>query len=228
MHKRPNQAGNAQGQGYNAVSRQDIAGVKGFVFDCDGVLIDSKAANVRFYNLILQKLGLPAMTPDCEAFVHAHTVQDSIAHIVPQALVPEAVTLKQAISYAQVVDSIRLEPDITECLDCLRRAGYRCAVNTNRTDTMEMILDRYALGGYFHPVVTSQDVIHPKPAPESLLVIVHAWELQPRELVFIGDSQVDEQTARAAGVPFWAYKNEGLRADRHLRDHRELAALVRC
>ena len=222
-----NQARDLKGHAHTPLSRREIAMVNGFVFDCDGVLIDSKAANVRFYNLILQELGLPAMSPDCEAFVHAHTVQESVAHIVPQALLPEALAAKHSIPYARVVDSIRLEPDVIQCLDCLCRAGFLCAVNTNRTNTMEMILDRYALREYFHPVVTSQDVMHPKPDPESLLVIMNAWGMQPHELVFIGDSQVDEQTARAAGVPFWAYRNERLRADRHLRDHRELVALVR-
>ncbi len=212
--------------GQKPLSRQEMSSIKGFVFDCDGVLIDSKAANVRFYNLILQKLGLPAMSLDCETFVHAHTVQESIAHIVPDALLQEALTIQRSISYSQVVESIRLEPGITECLACLRRTGFSCAVNTNRTDTMGMILDRYSLSEYFHPVVTSQDVLRPKPDPESLFLILNSWSVSPHELVFIGDSPVDEQTARAAGTPFWAYRNKSLGADRHLQNHSELVAVL--
>ena len=213
-------------QGGQRVRREEISTIKGFVFDCDGVLINSKAANVRFYNLILEELGLPRMSPAGEAFVHAHTVQKSIAHIVPESLLDKALEAKKSIPYSRVLESIRLEPGISVCLRCLQGAGFPCAVNTNRTDTMELILDKFDLNGYFHPVVTSQDVRRPKPHPESLELILDIWKLSPDEVVFIGDSEVDEQTARAAGTLFWAYNNAGLAADRHLREHGELAAAL--
>ena len=200
--------------------------IKGVVFDCDGVLINSKAANVHFYNLILEALKLPRMSPEEESFVHAHTVQESIARIVPEGLLDKALDAKKSIPYSRVLASICLESGITECLSCLRGAGFPCAVNTNRTDTMELILDKFELSGYFHPVVTSLDVLRPKPHPESLELILGVWGLSPDEVVFIGDSQVDELTARAAGTLFWAYNNEGLAADRHLQDHSELVAAL--
>lgn len=39
-------------------------GLRGVIFDCDGVMIDSRAANDEFYNRVLAYFGLPPMTPE--------------------------------------------------------------------------------------------------------------------------------------------------------------------
>lgn len=43
-------------------------GLRGVIFDCDGVMIDSRAANDEFYNRVLAYFGLPPMTPEQEAY----------------------------------------------------------------------------------------------------------------------------------------------------------------
>ena len=196
--------------------------VQGVIFDCDGVLIDSRRANVRFYGLILELLGLSPMSLEDEDYVHSHTVQESLAYLVPDELLDSAKRARKNITYQQVIGFISLEPGIREVLDCLRQAEIPCAVNTNRTDTMDMILEEFGLGPYFNPVVTSRDVSRPKPHPESLHVILDAWGLTPGQVIFIGDSLVDEQAARGAGTLFWAYKNESLSADRYIFDYQEV------
>lgn len=196
----------------------------GVVFDCDGVLINSKEANVRFYNLILEQLGLAPMSVEDGDYVHSHTVQESLAYLVPEDLLEQAEKTRKTISYQQVIRFISLEPGLREYLSWLQQATIPCAVNTNRTDTMGIILDKFDLRAYFDPVITSRDVPHPKPDPVSLRVILSKWGLSPGRVVFIGDSQVDEQTARGAGTLFWAYKNEHLRADRYVADYLELIA----
>jgi phosphoglycolate phosphatase-like HAD superfamily hydrolase len=51
-----------------------------------------------------------------------------------------------------------------------------------------------------------------------MIAILDAWGLAPGEVVFVGDSDVDEKTSRNSGVPFWAYKNQDLDADLHVPD----------
>lgn len=199
-----------------------LQGIQGVVFDCDGVLIDSREANIRFYNLILEALALPPMNPDSEEYVHCHTVQESIAHIVPEGRYEEALEAARQITYSRVLDLIRLQPGLVGLLETLQRLGCVCAVNTNRTNTIGLILDRFDLGCYFDPVVTSNMVSQPKPHPESLLSILEQWELSRDRVVFIGDSWVDEQTARSAGVTFWAYRNDELQAEHVIWDYADL------
>lgn len=192
--------------------------VQGIIFDCDGVLIDSKEANRRYYNTIRQKAGLGPMSPEQEDFVHAHSVQRALEHILPAELLGRMRRERSRVDYREFLFHIRLESGLLPLLTELKNKGIPMAVNTNRTDTMDLILERFELRPYFHPVVTANRVCWAKPHPESLHRILGFWRLKPEQVAYIGDSSVDQDTAGSAGVPFWAYKNPLLRADLHVPD----------
>lgn len=201
-------------------------GIHGVIFDCDGVLIDSRQANIRFYNLILQELGKPEMGPEDEEYVHSQTVTESIRRIVSQSELERAFQAAKRISYSTVLPWITPQAGLIQGLERLRAGGVPCAINTNRTNTMGLILDKFGLHSYFKPVVTAATVHHPKPHPESIYWILAKWGLSPENVVFIGDTEVDRRTAAAAGVAFWAFRNESLNAKRHIRDHRQVGEAV--
>ncbi|MCP4666682.1 MAG: HAD family hydrolase, partial [Deltaproteobacteria bacterium] len=51
------------------------------IFDCDGVMFDSRQANINFYNHILAHFELPPMDAKAVDFVHMHTADESVRHI---------------------------------------------------------------------------------------------------------------------------------------------------
>jgi len=106
-----------------------------------------------------------------------------------------------------------------EFLWWLRDCGFPMAINTSRTDTMNLVLELMDLEGFFYPVVTSADVRRPKPHPEPMYQAMNKIGARPEEVVFIGDSVVDQHCAQAAGVRFWAYGNQHLEADLHITDY---------
>ena len=55
--------------------------VKVVAFDCDGVLFDTEQSNRAFYNEILNHLGKPELTPEQFAFVHMHTLDESLTFL---------------------------------------------------------------------------------------------------------------------------------------------------
>ena len=55
--------------------------IKLVAFDCDGVLFDSRQANIAFYNTILARFDQPPMSPEAEDYVHSHTVWESLDYI---------------------------------------------------------------------------------------------------------------------------------------------------
>ena len=183
---------------------------RGIIFDCDGVIIDSRDANIRFYNLILERLGMAPMGKEAEEYVHSHTVFESIRYIVPDQIYQKAIEIGKAISYKEVIPYIKLQKGIKGVLEKFIKNGKKCAINTNRTSTMPLILSTFSLENFFDPVVTAEVVNNPKPHPESIFYILNRWNLSPEDVIFIGDSKVDEQTAHNASIDFISYKNENL------------------
>ncbi|MFP4515196.1 MAG: HAD family hydrolase [Desulfovibrionales bacterium] len=202
----------------NPLSPRSLNGISGFVFDCDGVLFDSRDANRRYYNLIRERLGLPPMDGEEEEYVHSHSVTDSVARIVSPELLDDADRVRKSLPYEEMLPFLRPEPGLFELLSTIRDLDFRLAINTNRTTTMEMLLDRFDLEHYFSPVITAAKVSRAKPHPESLHLILDYWKATPGEIIYIGDSDVDEQTAQRAEVQFWAYKNPVLKAQMHISD----------
>lgn len=180
---------------------------KGIIFDCDGVLIDSRAANAAYYNRVLDLLRLPPMTAEQEAYAFMATSRQALEYIVPPALHGRIAEACRRISYCRdILPLVLLQDGLRELLDKLATAGIRRAVHTNRTDTMEAVLRFFGVERYFSPVMTAGNVA-PKPSPEGVREILRQWNHAPEEVLFLGDSAIDAQTAANAGVPFVAFRN---------------------
>lgn len=185
-------------------------------FDCDGVLFDSRQANIEFYNSILRHFGLPPMIPAAVDYVHSHTVKESLEY-----LFLESPRLEEVLDYCRTIDYQRFiplmveEPHLREFLGFLRPRFYT-ALATNRTTTTRAVLDYHGLTDQFDLVVSAMDVTRPKPHPESFWRILEHFNLTPEEVVYIGDSKVDEEFAKNAGVPLVAYRNPSLKAEFYL------------
>ncbi len=202
--------------------RFDLRRIRGVVFDCDGVLFDSRDVNRHYYNHILLALGRAPMTREDEDYVFMHTVDASLARIIPEELRTEAALVQGHMTYDDFIDRMTPEPGLFELLGALDSLGVRMAVNTNRKNSMEKVLARFELTRFFHPVMTAAKVARPKPDPEGLRRIVEDWGFAAGEMSYLGDSAVDQETTDRAGVPFWAYRNRDLRAQLHVDSFHEL------
>jgi HAD superfamily hydrolase (TIGR01549 family) len=204
----------------------DPNAVKVVAFDCDGVLFDSTLANQSYYNHILNHFGLPVMSEAQFAFVHMHTADESVAHLIadPDTLAA-ANQYRKELSYLPFIRHMVVEPHLHDLLARLR-PQFKTAIATNRTDTMERVLFEHELEADFDLVVTAQDVRHPKPHPECLQAILNHFNLNTLEMVYIGDSELDAIAARRAGVPFIAYANNALEADFYIDRLSQVADLL--
>jgi phosphoglycolate phosphatase len=188
------------------------------VFDCDGVLLDSKAANVRFYDHILTRFGRATVRPDQVEYLHMHSARDSLQFLFEETTLFDAAwEYCQRMDFRQFNGYLRTEPGLIPFLQALKPL-YHIALATNRTVSTREVLAHFELDPYFEYLVTAADVSLPKPHPESMERIFAAFSANAKEILYIGDSPVDEALALATEVMFVAYKNPTLQAHLHI-DH---------
>ncbi len=205
----------------------DISKIKAVVFDCDGVMFDTAVANRKFYDEVLEAFGKPTLSEDQFINVHMMAVKEAIDYLFPEIedLSPVYDSLKH-IGYHKFIQYMSMEKGLKELLVKLKENGYIRGIATNRTNTMEKVLEDFHLEGYFEVVMTAAKVKKPKPDPEQLLRIMEKFNLHSNEILFIGDSEYDSQAAARAKSKFVAFKNPALTADFNVDHMDEIAGIL--
>ena len=195
------------------MSRLFTNGLAGVIFDCDGVIVDSRESNTVFYNRVLEHFNLPPMTPEQEKFCFMATAMQALLHLVPPHLHKQiSYVTNEVVNYHRdIMPMLRLQPGFVDFIDYLRDKQVRMAVHTNRRlEGIQTVLDIFGLPSYFDPVVAA-DTAAPKPSPEGALRICATWQTPPETVLFVGDSEHDKETAQGAGVVFAAFNGGALR-----------------
>lgn len=202
-------------------------GIRGIIYDCDGVLFESHRANLAYYNTVLEHFGEPLVA--AEERERAHLCHTAASPRVFEVLLG-AERVESALAFAATVDYRRFipymspEPGMTEALATLSEC-MPLAVATNRGNSMPEILAHFGLGRFFRTVVTSRDVERPKPHPDMLFAAARRLGLREGELLFLGDSELDREAARGAGIRFVAYKG-GVDGDIAIEGHHQLVSMI--
>ena len=198
------------------------------IYDCDGVILDSIESNYVFYNRVMGFLGRPEIDRDngeAKRVLHTYSFNDVMEYFFtgdPQR--EEAFKFAKTIHYRDLMPFMRMEDGFVNALDQLR-GHTSLAICTNRATSMDMIIEDFGLTGYFEYVMTASQVTHPKPHPEPLLKVLNFFGVEPEEALFIGDGEVDMQSAEGAGVPFISYKSH-LPGQARIQHHSEIVRHV--
>jgi len=200
---------------------------KGVIYDCDGVLFESRRANLAYYNRVQQHFGEPPVVPEDTSRAHlCHTAASPKVFevLLGPDRVAAALEFAATVDYRQFIPYMDPEPDMVDSLATLARR-LPLAVATNRGNSMVEILQHFNLSEYFRTVVTSRDVSRPKPYPDMLLLAAKRLDCLPEDLLFVGDSELDREAAAGAGICFASYKGS-LGAEIEVRSHVEVVDLV--
>ena len=200
--------------------------LKVVAFDCDGVLFDTKKANMAYYNHLLNYFGKPSMTAEQFAYAHMHTLDQSLVYLFDDAkLLDRVKAYRKTMKYSPFLRLMEIEPQLKPLLKNLRPL-YKIAIATNRTDTMNRVLSQHGIEKSFDLVVTALDVKRPKPYPDQLNKLLDFFDCKPRQLLYVGDSELDQQAAEAAGVYFVAYQNNSISANYYIKSLKEVEQIL--
>jgi phosphoglycolate phosphatase len=209
------------------LSFYEIVMLKLIVFDCDGVMFDSRNANRTYYNFLLNHFDCLSMNEKEADFVHMHSVVDSVRYIFrnnEKIALEEVHKFRLETGYEPFLKYMAMEPDLVDFLKKVVKK-YSLAISTNRSNTMMPLLKSFELEMYFGKVMTASNAPRPKPAPDGLIEILKHYNCKPEEAIFIGDSVVDEQHAASCNVDLIAFKNRALNGRFHVSSFLEILHL---
>ena len=177
--------------------------VRALIFDLDGTLIDSKRDLIHSVNAMLRELGRTELAEE--------TISGYIGHGAPQLIgraLGENTTeeerqraLQFFLGYYEVhkMDTTCAYSGVPEALEKL--AALPMAVLTNKPARISVrILDALGLSKYFRVIYGGNSFETKKPDPLGANTILGEFGAAPGEAILIGDSEVDVQTARNAGM----------------------------
>ena len=185
---------------------------KACLFDLDGTLVDTIADIAYAANHSLEEMGYPP----CEEESYKYKVGNGMRMICKRAL-PEEVREDEQILQdmirrydqyysAHCCDRSRAYPGIPELIRDLRKAGVLLAVISNKPHpqtqiVMQTIFQYHDDKNDFFYVQGQCDRFPRKPEPEVLLDCIARTGLPKEEIIYVGDSNVDVEFARRAGIP---------------------------
>lgn len=175
------------------------------IFDLDGTLLDTLDDLTDGVNQALQAHGFPSRTrEEVQAFV-GNGVERLMERAVPGGREnPDFAAcfadFKTAYA-AGCTQKTRPYPGILPLLDRLRERGIPAAIVSNKFDPAVKKLAAFYFGDRVAVAVGERPGVRKKPAPDTVFEALRLLGLPPAGAVFVGDSDVDISTARAAGMP---------------------------
>lgn len=185
------------------------------MFDLDGTLADSLADLATATNTALEALGCPIHPRE----KYRQIVGDGARVLCERALpadrhdlLDETLRRMRAHYDAHCFDETRLYAGIPELVSELHRRGYRLAVFSNKPD----IFTKRMIAHYFQPnpfaAVRGQQTNVPlKPDPTGALEIARELNIPANEWLYLGDTNTDMLTAKAAGMTavgvLWGFRD---------------------
>lgn len=191
------------------------------IFDLDGTLLNTLGDLAHAVNYALSKRGCPARSEDeVRAFV-GNGVRLLCERALPAARRGETdACLADFRAYygAHLMDRTIPYAGMPETAAALRAAGVRLAVVSNKYDPASKALVRRFYGETFSPVFGERDGVPKKPDPAAVLETLTLLGAEPAQTAYVGDSGVDMQTAKNAGL-FAIGVSWGFRSRETLLEH---------
>lgn len=191
-------------------------GYKLVIFDLDGTILNTLDDLADSLNYTLQENGMPMRTKEEVRSFVGNGIQKLIERAVLEDT-NEAVRANVLKCFKEhyklhCADKTRPYDGVKEQILKLRQSGCRTAVISNKADFAVQSLCQDYFPELFDYVVGEREGIRRKPWPDSVLEVLEKLGVKKEEALYVGDSEVDIQTAKNAGIDFvavsWGFRDE--------------------
>jgi phosphoglycolate phosphatase len=176
---------------------------KAVIFDLDGTLVNSLQDLADATNYALKCYGQPGhkvedfrqMVGEGTRTLISRTLRPDKQELIEQVLV------KMREKYMQIcLDKSRPYKGLMEVITELAQRKIKLAVLTNKDQKMAQKIVGHFFAGFFQIIKGTIEAVPVKPQPAATLQVLKELGVRPTEAMFVGDSNIDIQTAKAAGV----------------------------
>lgn len=181
----------------------------------DGTILDTLDDLKDSLNYALRLSGFPERTEDEVRRFVGNGIKKLIERGVPGDT-PAEMTDKVHSDFTHYYkkhcrDKTKPYDGICKLISSLKEKGMMCAVVSNKDDyAVSLLCDEY-FKGLFDYSVGSREGVRKKPYPDSVYAVLDALSVKKEDAVYIGDSEVDIQTAKNASLPYvtvlWGFRD---------------------
>lgn len=180
--------------------------IKAFIFDSDGVLVDTEAVNEQAYLEVVQKAGITPLTPEEYKEHSGLTGREFFQRVLerrgvdkdPTPLAKEKTRI--AIELLSQKD-IPVFEGVRELLSALKNRGLKIGIATSASkERAQMIFSKTGLKKEVDVIVTGDDIRHGKPNPEIFLLAAERLQVRPEAVIVIEDTAAGVEAAKTAGM----------------------------
>ena len=190
--------------------------IKAVIFDLDGTLLDTLQDLANAVNAALEKEHMPQHSVDDVRRFVGNGVKKLMERAIPDGENNPAFarTYQYFREYyaAHCKENTKLYPGIAELLAELEARGIKTAIVSNKMDPAVKILNEDYFAGKMDAALGESGEIPKKPAPDMVNKALEELQITAEEAVYVGDSDVDIETAKNSGLPCisvtWGFRSE--------------------
>ena len=178
--------------------------IKLIIYDLDGTLINSSKDISNSVNWAMKELELPELPESRIRSYVGSGVIPLLREVLKEVsgrpeLLDRAVALYKSQYSEHLLDETKLYPEVETVLKFFK--NRKQAIITNKTTAFShRILKGLGINSYFFEIIGGDQTLPKKPAPDSVFSLMNSASARPEETVFIGDSTIDIETAKNAGI----------------------------
>ncbi len=186
---------------------------KALLFDLDGTLAHTAPELSQALNQTLSEIGHPAVEETLATRWIGHGTRELLVQALAHAIGADLASVRQDARLSQALARFdhhyqacvgtrcQLYPGVRETLAALRERSCHLAVVTNKESRhTRRVLEALELQQAFDCVISGDTLPTRKPHPAGVRFCLERWRISPEHALFVGDSAIDAQTARQAGV----------------------------
>lgn len=174
---------------------------KAILFDIDGVLLDTHAANTAFYQKLMEATGYPSPTAE-DTRKHFHlSLHDSIRQYsgeTDEKKVTEILAIAKTLWYP--LELMKVPKDAQRVVRALAKTSTLGLVTSRIRRGIDAFYEVFGHEELFSVAVAAEDCQNLKPHPEPILRALKALDVSPKDAVYVGDMPSDIEAAKAAKV----------------------------